>query len=98
MLDFLSKSKNASISGMVMFGCGYWLESRCLALLCVSLYPLVPCGNHAQLGGGSDAERVRSTLAFGWVERCSNIASYGEASSQDNYSCILPPQLYSFMK
>ena len=49
---------------------------------------LVPCGNHAQLGGGSDAERVRSTLAYGWVERCSDIASCREASSQDKYSCI----------
>ena len=88
MLAWLSKSKNPPVSGMTMFGCGYWLDNRCLALLCVSLCPLVPRGNHAQLGGGSDAERVRSTLAYGWVERCSDIASCEEASSQDKYSCI----------
>ena len=33
--------------------------------------------NHAQLGGGSAAERLRSTLAYGWVERCSDIAGCG---------------------
>ena len=81
MLDWLSKRKNPSVSGLTMFGCGYWLDSRCLALLCVSPCPLDPHGNHAQLGGGSDAERVRSTLAYGWVERCSDIASCREASS-----------------
>ena len=88
MLAWLSKSKNPSISGLSVFGCGYWLNSGCLALLCVSLCPLVPYGNHAQLGGGSDVERVRSTLSYGLVERCSDIASCGEASSQDKYSCI----------
>ena len=81
MLPWLSRSKNPSVSGLAVFGCGYWLDSRCLTLLCVSLCPLVPCGNHAQLGGGSDAERVRSTLAYGWVERSSDKASCGEASS-----------------
>ena len=88
MLAWLSKSKNPSVSGMTMFGCGYWIDFGCLALLCVSLCPLVPCGNHAQLGGGNDTERVRSTLAYGWVETCSDIASCAEASSQDKYSCI----------
>ena len=39
------------------------------------------CGNHVHLRGGSDAERVRSTLAYGWVECCSDIAGCGEASS-----------------
>ena len=98
LLDWLGKSKNTSVIGMIGFGCGYWIECGCIVLLCVSLCPLVPCGNCAQLGGGSGAERVMSTLAYGWVERCSNIASCGEASSQDKYSCILPPQPYSFMK
>ena len=83
---------------MTMFGCGYWLDSSCLALLCVSLCPLVPCENHAQLEGGNDAKRVRSTLAYGWVEHYNDIASCGEASSQDKYSCILSSQLYLFMK
>ena len=88
MLAWLSKSKNPFVSGINVFRCGYWIDCGCLALLCVSLCPLVPCGNHAHLGGGSDAERVRSTLAYGWVERCSDIASYGEGSSKDKYSCI----------
>ena len=88
MLAWLSKSKNPSVSGLSVFGCGYGIDSGCLALLCVSLCPLVPCGNHAQLGGGSDAERVRSTLAYGWVERCCDKASCREASSQDKYYCI----------
>ena len=87
MLALLSKSKNPSFSGLTVFGCGYWLNSWCLALLCVSLCSLVPCGNHAQLEGGSDDERVRSKLAYGWVERCSDIASCRESSSQDKYSC-----------
>ena len=59
-----------------------------MVLLCVSLCSLVPCGNHAQLGGGSGAERLRNTLAYGWVERCSNIASCKEASSQDKYFLV----------
>ena len=63
VLSWMSKSKNPPVSGMTVVRCGYWLDNRCLALLCVSLCPLVPCGNNAQLGGGSDAERVRSTLA-----------------------------------
>ena len=88
MLAWLGKSKNPSVIGLTMFGCDYWLDYGCIVLLCVSLCPLVPCGNHAQLGGGSDVERLRSTLAYGWVERCSDIASCGEASSQDKYSCI----------
>ena len=81
MLVWLSKSKNPPVSGLNVFGCGYWLEFGCLALLCVNLCPIVPCGNHAHLGGGSDAERVRSTLAYGWVERCSDIAGCREYSS-----------------
>ena len=60
----------------------------CMVLLCVSL--LFPSGlwNHAQLEGGSDAERLMSTLAYGWVERCSNITSCGPTSLQDHYSCV----------
>ena len=87
-MAWLSKSKNPPVGGMTVFGCGYWLYSRCLALVCVSLCPLVPCGNHAQLGGGSGAERLMSPLAYGWVERCSDIASCGKAPSHDKYSCI----------
>ena len=35
--------------------------------------------NHAQLEGGSVAERLRSTLAYGWAERCSDVASCGRS-------------------
>ena len=42
---------------------------------------LIPCGNHAQLGGGSIAERLMSALAYGWVERCNAVATItGQAS------------------
>ena len=33
--------------------------------------------NHAQLEGGNVAERLRSTIAYGWVERCSGVAGCG---------------------
>ena len=52
------------------------------------MFPSALC-NHAQLGGASDAERVRSTLAYGWVERCSDITSCGIAYFQDKYSLYL---------
>ena len=44
--------------------------------------------NHAQLGDGSDAERMMSRLAYSWVERCSNTASCGTSLFQDKYSCV----------
>ena len=53
-----------------------WLLAQLwvFGLICVSLCPLVRCGNDAHLKGGSDVERVRSTLSYGWVERCSDVA------------------------
>ena len=56
--------------------------------LCVSLLFPSALWNHAQLRGGSDAERLMSTLAYGWVERCSDIDSCGPTSFQDNYSFV----------
>ena len=57
---------------------------RCVGLtvnlwfwLCVSLLFPSALWNHAQLRGGSDANRLMNTLAYGWVERCSDVASYG---------------------
>ena len=88
MWDWLGKSKNPSVIGLTVFGCDYWLDCGCIVLLCASLCPLVPCGNHAQLGGGSGAERLRTTLTYVWVECCSDIASYGQASSQDKYFLV----------
>ena len=38
--------------------------------------------------GGSGAKRFMSTLAYGLVERCSDIANCGEASSQDKYFLV----------
>ena len=68
---------------------GGWLHC---VLLCASFVwaccSLVPCGNHAQLESGSGVERLMNTLAYGWVERCNDITSCGEASSQDKYSCV----------
>ena len=42
--------------------------------LCVSLFVPFFLENHAQLRGGSVAKRLRSTLAYGWVEHCSDVA------------------------
>ena len=62
----------------------WWPDKpNCVCLLiCVFLAMCKPAcfyslGNHAQLGGGSVAERLRSTLAYGWVERCSDVAGCG---------------------
>ena len=52
----------------------------CYSLLCVILLVPYSLGSHAQLGGGSVAERSKSTLAYGWVERCSDVAGYGMSS------------------
>ena len=56
-----------------------------MVLLCVILLFPSALWYHARLGDGDDAERLMSTLAYGWVERCSDIASCGEAPSQDKY-------------
>ena len=88
MLVWQSKSKNPPVSGMTVFGSGYWFDCGCLALLCVSLCTLFPYENHAQLGGGSDAERLMSTLAYGWVERCNDIVSCRTTQLQDKCSLV----------
>ena len=80
----------------------YWLVSlticetqRCVVLtvnvwfwLCVIMLFPSALWNHAQLGGGSDAERLMSTLAYGWVEHCSDIASCGPTSFPYKYPCV----------
>ena len=50
------------------------LECFVYTWLCVSLLVPYSLGNHAQLMGGNAAERLRITLAYGWVERCSDVA------------------------
>ena len=49
---------------------------------------LIPCGNHAQLGGGSVAKRLMSALDYGWVECCSDVAGCGTTSFKDKYLCV----------
>ena len=51
-----------------------------VSLACVSLLVPYSLENHAQLGGGNVAERLRSTLDYGWVERCSDLAGCGTSS------------------
>ena len=48
--------------------------------MCEPAYFPYSLGNHAQLRGGSVDERLRSTLAYGWVERCSDIVGCGTSS------------------
>ena len=48
--------------------------------VCVSSFVPYSLGNHAQLGGGTIAERFRSMLAYGWVEHCSDVAGCGMSS------------------
>ena len=44
--------------------------------------------NHAQLKGGSVAERLNNALAYGWVERCSDIVGCGTSFFRDKYSPV----------
>ena len=62
-----------------------WLGFDMYLVMCVSLLFLISLWNHAPLGGGSDAESLTSTLAYGWVEHCSGVASCGTTQSQDKY-------------
>ena len=52
--------------------------------LLVSPYPL---WNHAQIGGGSVAGRLMRALAYGWVERCNDVAGCVTRFLEDKYSC-----------
>ena len=55
-----------------------WLYTVVYLWLCVILLSfLIPFGNHAQLEGGSVAERLRSMLAYGWVKHCSDAVGCG---------------------
>ena len=50
----------------------------------------IPCGNHAHIVGGSVAKILMSTLDYGWVERCSDVASCGTSFFQDKYFlCVI---------
>ena len=64
-----------------------WASRIGVPWLCVSLIDPYSLRNHAQLRGGSVAERLMSTLAYGWVERCNDVAGCGASSSlKDKYS------------
>ena len=54
-----------------------WMGFDMYLAMCVSLLFFSSLWNHARLRGGSDAESLTSTLAYGWVERCSDVASFG---------------------
>ena len=59
-----------------------WLSLVLYLAMCETSISLIPCGNHAQLRGGSVVEILRITLAYGWVERCSDIAGCRELHSK----------------
>ena len=66
-----------------------WLDCGCVGLgLGVSLFFHCALWNHAELRGDSDSKRLMSTLAYGWVEHCNNVASCGLTSFPDKYSCV----------
>ena len=50
-----------------------------------SLMFLSALWNHTHLGGGSGAERLMSTPAYGWVERSRDVASCRTKQLQDKY-------------
>ena len=58
-----------------------WAWLICIPWLCVSLLDPYTLGNHAQLEGGSVAEILMSTLAYGCVEGCIDVAGCGVISS-----------------
>ena len=59
-----------------------------MVLFCVSMLFPISLWNHAQLEGDSGAEKLMSTLAYGWVERCNDVASCGTSFFQDKYSYL----------
>ena len=78
-LDFPARAVNRLFCSMYVV-VGLRTVLACLFVyswLCVSLLVAYSLGNHAQLRGGSVAERLRSTLTYGWVERCSHVVGYG---------------------
>ena len=51
-------------------------------------------GKSCQHGGGDVAERLMSALAYGWVERCSDIAGCGTIIFQDKFLVFKSMHLY----
>ena len=62
-----------------------WLGFDMYLAMCMSMLFLSSLWNHSQLGGGSDADILMSTLAYSWVQRCSEVASCGTTQLQDKY-------------
>ena len=59
---------------------------------------LIPCGNHAHIGGGSYVEILRSTLANVWVERCSDLVGCRTSFFQDKYFlCVISTTVFCLM-
>ena len=88
----LRNHSNRNLGGIVaLMSLFYLLHSW----MCVSLLVfLIPCGNHAHLGGGSAAGRLMSALSYGWVERCSDVAGCGTTSFKDKCPCFNLWKLY----
>ena len=62
-----------------------WLGFDMYLAMCVSVLFLSSLWDHARLEGGSDAEILKSTLAYDWVEPWRDIASCKIVQSQDKY-------------
>ena len=59
---------------------------------------LIPCGYHAQIGGGSDAEILMSALAYAWVECCSDISGCRTSFFQEKYFlCVISATISCLM-
>ena len=59
---------------------------------------LIPYGNHPHLSGGSVSEILMSTLAYGWVECCSDIACCKTRFFQDKYFlCVISATVFCLM-
>ena len=72
---FLVESDKPKCVGLTEYKCSLGYGEILLVLL-------IPWGNYAQLKGGSVAERLKTTLAYGWVEHCSDIAGCGTSVFQ----------------
>ena len=73
------------------------LDCGCMVLLCViRLFP-TSLWKSCLTRGWHDTEILMRTLAYRWVERCSDIASCGATPFQDKYFLMLIMQCICFM-
>ena len=50
------------------------LDDLCTLTMCKPTLTPISLRNHAQIRGGIVAKRLMSTLAYGWVDRYSDVA------------------------